>query len=126
MELWKPARDCRPHIQKWKPEEMSTTQPQAFAAPFDAIADAYDETFTLSEVGCAQRAAVWRELKVFNRGDRVLEVGCGNGVDACHLAERGVEVVAFDPSSRMIDIASRRVRQKGLQARVRTQVLRAE
>ncbi len=106
---------------------MSSAPPQIFPAPFDAIAATYDETFTLSGVGCAQRAAVWKELtQVFQRGDRVLEIGCGTGVDACYLAERGVEVFAFDPSSQMIDLASRRVRETGLQALVRTQVLRAE
>lgn len=106
---------------------MSTTQPPVFTAPFDAIAATYDETFTLSGVGRAQRAAVWRELaQVFKPGDRVLEIGCGTGVDACHLAECGVEVLAVDPSPQMVDIASRRVRQKGLQTLVHTLVLRAE
>jgi len=106
---------------------MSTLQPQVFAAPFDAIAATYDETFTRSGVGCAQRAAVWRELsKAFKPGDRVLEIGCGTGVDACYLAERGVDVLAFDPSAQMIEITSRRVGQKGLQALVNTRVLSAE
>ena len=106
---------------------MSTTQAQALAAPFDTVAAAYDETFTSSQVGRAQRTAVWQELaKIFKFGDRVLEIGCGTGVDACYLAERGVEVLALDPSSRMIDQASRRVNQKGLQSLVRTRVLRAE
>ena len=106
---------------------MVTTQPQLLAAPFDAVAPTYDETFTLSGVGCAQRAAVWRELtKVFRHGDRVLEIGCGTGVDACYLAKRGVEVLASDPSSQMIGLTSQRVREKGLQALVRTRVLRAE
>jgi ubiquinone/menaquinone biosynthesis C-methylase UbiE len=106
---------------------MSSVQPQVFTAPFDAVAATYDETFTLSGVGFAQRAAVWRELRrVFKRGDRVLEIGCGTGVDACYLAERGVEVWAFDPSPQMIEVASTRVKERGLQALVRTQVLRAE
>lgn len=106
---------------------MSSVQPQLFTAPFDAVAATYDETFTLSGVGFAQRAAVWRELRrVFKRGDRVLEIGCGTGVDACYLAERGVEVWAFDPSPQMIEVASTRVKERGLQALVRTQVLRAE
>jgi SAM-dependent methyltransferase len=37
-----------------------------------------------------------------------------------------VEVLAFDPSSQMIDLASRRVGERGLQELVRTQILRAE
>ena len=106
---------------------MSATQPRVFPAPFDAVASRYDETFTSSRIGRAQRAAVWNELaKVFHAGDRILEIGCGTGVDACFLAEQGVEVLACDPSPQMIEVSARRVRQNGLQARVCTRVLRAE
>jgi len=41
---------------------MAATQQQVFAAPFDAVALGYDEAFTSSKIGQAQRAAVWREL----------------------------------------------------------------
>jgi ubiquinone/menaquinone biosynthesis C-methylase UbiE len=106
---------------------LSATQPQVLPAPFDAVAARYDETFTSSSIGRAQRTPVWRELaKAFHAGDRTLEIGCGTGVDACFLAEHGVEVLACDPSSMMIDVTARRVRQSGLQALVRTRALRAE
>jgi len=107
---------------------MSATQQlQGVAAPFDAVADRYDETFTSSTIGRAQRRAVWRELeKTFQSGDHILEIGCGTGVDACFLAERGVTVLACDSSPQMIDVAARRVRQSGLQALVSARVLRGE
>jgi ubiquinone/menaquinone biosynthesis C-methylase UbiE len=107
---------------------MSTTQQlQGVAAPFDAVADRYDETFSSSTIGRAQRGAVWRQLeKTFRSGDHILEIGCGTGVDACFLAERGVTVLACDSSPQMIDAAARRVRQNGLQALVKTRVLRGE
>src|SRR5271169_5802559 len=106
---------------------MSTTQPRVFSAPFDAVAARYDETFTSSIIGRAQREAVWCELaKTFRSGDHILEIGCGTGVDACFLAQRGVKVLASDPSAQMIDVATRRVRQSELQALVRTRVLRGE
>ena len=106
---------------------MAATQPQILHAPFDAVAAQYDEVFTSSIIGQAQRAAVWKELaKAFHAGERVLEIGCGTGVDACYLAERGVEVVACDPSSEMIGVAANRIRQRGLQTLIRTRVLRAE
>jgi SAM-dependent methyltransferase len=83
------------------------------ASPFDAIAGTYDEVFTESPVGKAQRAAVWKELeKAFHSGDHVLDIGCGTGVDACFLAERGVSVFAFDSSPGMIEMAERRVRKR--------------
>ena len=106
---------------------MSVTQQQVYPAPFDAVADRYDETFTSSRIGRAQRAAVWNELaKAFRPGDRVLEIGCGTGVDACFLAERGVRVTACDSSSQMIALATRRIQENGLQKLVQPLVLRAE
>src|SRR5215469_13401235 len=81
-------------------------------SPFDPIAANYDELFTDSPVGQAQRSAVWRELeKAFHPGDQVLDVGCGTGVDACFLAERGVSVLGFDRSREMVRVAGQRVRE---------------
>src|SRR5271154_7313270 len=96
---------------------MSTAQTGLIQAPFDALAEGYDHAFTFSNIGRAQRSAVWRELeRTFRSGDRVLEIGCGTGVDACFLAERGVKVVACDSSSAMIEVAARRVREMAANA----------
>jgi SAM-dependent methyltransferase len=106
---------------------MSFLQPQIYSAPFDAIADRYDEIFTTSKIGQAQRAAVWEELEsAFRPGHRVLEIGCGTGVDACFLAERGVTVLACDSSPQMIAVATRRVREDGKQSSVHPRLLAAE
>lgn len=105
---------------------MSVTQ-QVCQAPFDAVAPRYDEIFTSSKVGQAQRASVWRELATtFHSGDRVLEIGCGTGVDACFLAQRGVSVLACDSSPQMIAVAVRRVTEERLRRLVQPIVLRAE
>jgi SAM-dependent methyltransferase len=40
--------------------------------------------------------------RVFTAGMRVLDVGCGTGIDALALAERGIHVVAIDFSEAMI------------------------
>lgn len=102
-------------------------QSRANTAPFDSIADRYDEIFTTSKVGQAQRTAVWEELEeAFRPGDRVLEIGCGTGVDACFLAKRGVTVVACDSSPQMIDVTIRRVKENGNHNRVHPRLLAAE
>ena len=106
---------------------MSATPHPGLAAPFDAVAALYDQTFTTSTIGRAQRGAVWRELaKTFRPGDHILDIGCGTGVDACFLAERNIRVLACDPSSQMIDVATRRIQQRRVQKLVRPLVLRAE
>ena len=69
------------------------------ASPFDALAADYDRSFTASAIGQRMRAAVWRRLDTaFAPGERVLELNCGTGEDAVHLAERGVRVLATDVS----------------------------
>jgi ubiquinone/menaquinone biosynthesis C-methylase UbiE len=78
-------------------------------AAFDRIAERYDEQWTDTPAGRAQREQVWREIDpLFRRGDRVLDIGCGTGVDAAHLAARGVIVHATDPSPAMVERARHR------------------
>ena len=106
---------------------MATAEQQVSPAPFDSVAATYDETFSFSHVGQAQRNAVWRHLrKAFRPGERILEIGCGTGVDACFLAKNGVSIEAIDPSSEMLVVASRRVQVQALQKMVRLSRLRAE
>jgi ubiquinone/menaquinone biosynthesis C-methylase UbiE len=94
---------------------------------FDAVADSYDEVFTNSRIGQAQRALVWQEMdRVFQPGQRVLEINCGTGVDALHLAERGVELVACDSSLQMIQQAERRLASTQYGRKVDLRVLATE
>lgn len=94
------------------------------ATPFDSVADSYDSDFTTSLIGLAQRHAVWVELdRAFHSGQHILELNCGTGVDALHLAARSVRVDAFDCSRRMIEVA--RAKTAG-SAPVRFQVLDIE
>jgi ubiquinone/menaquinone biosynthesis C-methylase UbiE len=77
---------------------------------FDRIAAQYDDIFTHSAIGRAQRELVHRELSpVFTRGSRILDLNCGTGEDALHLAFQGIEVVACDASPAMIDVCRRKL-----------------
>jgi ubiquinone/menaquinone biosynthesis C-methylase UbiE len=84
------------------------------SSPFDQIASSYDEMWTSTAIGHAQRAAVWRVLdSLFEPGDHVLDLGCGTGADARHLMASEVRVTAIDQSAEMARIA----REKGVDAR---------
>lgn len=75
-------------------------------AAFDALAPTYDRDFTTSPIAQTLRARVHTRLNQhFAAGARVLELGCGTGEDALHLAQRGVRVTATDASPAMLDAA---------------------
>ena len=81
----------------------------ATAAAFDRVAHNYDELFTYSAIGRAQRRQVWtRLLSAFQPGQQILELNCGTGEDARFLVQRGISVTACDASPLMIDVAKRR------------------
>ena len=83
-------------------------------AAFDTAALSYDEAFTDTRLGRILRARVWTRLdRSFGAGDRVLELGCGTGADAIHLAGRGVAVLATDASAGMLDVARKRIDARG-------------
>jgi ubiquinone/menaquinone biosynthesis C-methylase UbiE len=85
-------------------------QPTPRIEAFDGIASEYDSRFTDSLIGRVQRARVWQEMdNLFHSGQRVLEINCGTGVDATHLSDRGIQVVACDVSPEMIAVARRRL-----------------
>jgi SAM-dependent methyltransferase len=89
------------------------------ASPFDHLAPDYDRSFTRSACGMTLRAMVWERLpRVFGTRHRILEIGCGTGEDAVHLARAGHHVVATDPSEEMIRIARLKAISAGCAERI--------
>ena len=105
---------------------IATAQHQA-ALVFDQMASKYDDTFTRSMIGRAQRDAVWRVLtEVFRSGDHVLELNCGTGEDALFLARNGISVTACDASEQMVRVASSRLRTESPDAPIEFNLLPTE
>jgi ubiquinone/menaquinone biosynthesis C-methylase UbiE len=99
----------------------------AVSSAFDAIAETYDARFTYSAIGQAQRASVWKEIdRTFRAGQRILEINCGTGIDALHMAGRGIDVVACDSAPGMIAVARRRSALKGVRGSIDFRVLATE
>ncbi|GBC83694.1 tRNA 5-carboxymethoxyuridine methyltransferase [bacterium HR11] len=89
------------------------------ACPFDALAVAYDAWFTDRPLGRRLRAVVWECLeRVFQPGDRVIDLGCGTGEDAVWLARRGIVVTAVDASAAMLAVARRKAEAAGVADRI--------
>jgi SAM-dependent methyltransferase len=85
----------------------------AATVAFDRLAPEYDvlaagEIFQLLRQ--RTHAAFARR---FHAGMRVLEIGCGTGLDMLFFASRGVRVVACDPSEEMVSRSLRRLAREG-------------
>ena len=94
---------------------------------WNAAAETYEQDFTETLLGKLWRDAVWDEIDAgFPPGQRVLELNCGTGIDALHLANRGISVVACDISSRMIETARHRATSSEVASLVDFHVLPTE
>jgi ubiquinone/menaquinone biosynthesis C-methylase UbiE len=101
-------------------------QTQALQA-FDSLASRYDDLFTRSMVGRAQRGAVWDVLlDLFDPGAHILELNCGTGEDALFMAQHCLSVVACDGSEGMIKTARRRVQEEDPEAPIDFKLLATE
>jgi SAM-dependent methyltransferase len=98
--------------------------PQAY---WDSAAAGYDRDFSGTLIGQTRRHSVWRDLdRAFHPGQSLLELNCGTGIDAIHLAARGIQVLACDISPRMIQIARQGAVQSGFEGRLDFRVLPTE
>ena len=105
----------------------NSTLRSAQVAPFDSLASSYDDLFTNSLIGRAQRGAVWRHIdSLWQAGDRILELNCGTGEDALHLARHGISVVACDASGAMVEVATHRKRMEAPDASIEFHTLANE
>jgi SAM-dependent methyltransferase len=86
----------------------------AASIAFDRLAPEYD-ALAGGEIFQLLRAQTHRVFgRRFQPGSRVLEIGCGTGVDTQFFASRGVSVVACDPSEEMVSRTLRRLAHEGL------------
>jgi SAM-dependent methyltransferase len=95
------------------------------ASPLAPDPSAYDREFTFSRIGMVQRRMVWGYMDHMLQmpGMHVLELNCGTGTDAVHLARNGHRVIATDLSEEMLKVAREKARQFGVEDRIQHQRL---
>jgi SAM-dependent methyltransferase len=110
-----------------EPLDMDTPRLLQTRDAFDALAQHYDRSEETNELLLRMRAQVWDVLTdVFLPDSRLLDLGCGTGIDAVYLAERGCRIVATDISRAMVARTRGRAARAGVSRCIDTRVLAIE
>jgi ubiquinone/menaquinone biosynthesis C-methylase UbiE len=86
---------------------------------FDSVAADYDGPRGNNELIQRMRVTLWDTVsREVPAGRRLLDLGCGTGIDAFEFASRGYEVLASDWSPQMVERTRARAAAAGLEQRV--------
>jgi len=86
---------------------------------FDSVAADYDGPRGNNSLIQDMRDEMWRWLdRTFARGSRLIDLGCGPGLDAVRMARLGHRITATDWSPQMIARTTERARQESVTDRV--------
>ncbi|MGH1385930.1 class I SAM-dependent methyltransferase [Kordia sp.] len=88
---------------------------------FDIAAPQYDDIFTYSNIGKAQRKLVFKHINSIIQQDKklsILELNCGTGADAIEFAKLDHDVIATDISAGMIEVAKAKSHPKNITFKV--------
>ncbi|HLN51469.1 MAG TPA: class I SAM-dependent methyltransferase [Thermoplasmata archaeon] len=96
------------------------------ASEFDNIADDYDRHILGNRMNRLLRDRSLTELRrAFGRAPRLLEIGCGSGMETLPLLVEGHEVFCVDISERMLEVVRQKARKEGVFERLQTAQLAA-
>jgi SAM-dependent methyltransferase len=104
------------------PTLVATTLPRLRATQeaFDSVAADYDGPRGNNALIQDMRAEMWKWLDItFTPGSRLIDIGCGTGLDAVRMAHRGDRVTATDWSPLMAQRTSDRAAREHVTDRVR-------
>ncbi|HUI30873.1 MAG TPA: class I SAM-dependent methyltransferase [Candidatus Acidoferrales bacterium] len=85
------------------------------ADAFDRQADSFDEYEEGNRILLWMRSVIHKHmLSYVRRGDHLLELNAGTGIDAIFFAQNGVSVHAIDISRKMLERLKGKIRENGL------------
>jgi len=109
-----------------EPEDGTEAYYGRVQALFDAMSSAYDKMVVSNRLDRLLRDSSVRYLRrTFAAGDRLLEIGAGTGLETIPLAESGIQIVATDISSGMLEQLSRKAAMAGVSDRIAIRNIRA-
>jgi 2-polyprenyl-3-methyl-5-hydroxy-6-metoxy-1,4-benzoquinol methylase len=104
-----------------RPSSVVETQLLDTQRAFDSVAADYDGPKGNNALIQRMRETVWQKLTdACLPSARLLDLGCGTGIDALELARRGYAVLATDWSPQMVERTRARAAEAGLSDRVTT------
>jgi SAM-dependent methyltransferase len=94
---------------------------------FDSVAADYDGQRGNNELIQDMRGEMWRWLDdTFAPPARLIDIGCGTGLDAIRMAQRGHEVTAIDWSPQMVGRTADRALREAVNSRVHAVAIGAQ
>jgi 2-polyprenyl-3-methyl-5-hydroxy-6-metoxy-1,4-benzoquinol methylase len=94
---------------------------------FDSVAADYDGQRGNNELIQDMRSEMWRWLDVtFAAHSRLIDIGCGTGLDAIRMAQLGHRITAIDWSPQMVHRTAERASQAGVTESVETLAIGAQ
>ncbi len=98
---------------------ISAAELEQTQAAFDSVAADYDGPRGNNDLIQRMRATMWREVeRRLGHHARLIDLGCGTGIDAEHFVRGGHRVLATDWSPAMVERTRRRASQAGLADRI--------
>lgn len=116
-----PSPPRRARATRQRPRSLADLRYSAqVTAAYDAVAAAYNASVREDHW---MREVLWRHYRrLFHDHDRVLDVGCGTGLDTLRLASWGVWVTGIDLSALMVAELEAEAARQGLEDHIRVQV----
>jgi SAM-dependent methyltransferase len=90
---------------------------------FDSVAPSYDGPRGNNSLIQRMRALMWREIEhamPSPLGTKLIDLGCGTGLDALHFAQLGYDVCATDWSPEMVQRTAQRARENAIEHKLQT------